>query len=69
MAAEVSSNGQTLVVGAVRPLFETRPVLGLTTAYDVTADGNRFLVNTIIGETVSSPITLVANWDAELKKK
>ena len=73
MAAEVKSTGQTFVVGAVRPLFETRPVLGAiigaSNSYEVTADGKRFLVNTIVGELTSSPITLVVNWDAELKKK
>ncbi|MCX6132879.1 MAG: protein kinase [Ignavibacteriales bacterium] len=69
MAAEVASIGETFVVGAVRPLFATRAVTGLTTSYDVTADGKRFLVNTVLGETLSFPITLVVNWDAELKKK
>jgi serine/threonine protein kinase/Tol biopolymer transport system component len=70
MAAEVSSHGETFVVGAVRPLFETRSTGGVNNStYDVTADGKRFLVNTIIGETASSPITLVVNWDAEVKKK
>jgi serine/threonine protein kinase len=69
MAVEVNSNGQTFVVGAVRPLFETRAVTGTTNAYDVTADGKRFLVNTVTGQALSSPITLVVNWDAELKKK
>ena len=68
MAAEVSSKGETFIVGVVRPLFETRPLFGPTNIFDVTADGKRFLVNTIIGETTSSPITLVVNWQEELKK-
>ncbi len=69
MAAEVKSTGQTFVVGAVRPLFGAQPVLGFTNSYEVTADGKRFLVNTVVGEFSSSPITLVVNWDAEVKKK
>lgn len=67
MAAEVKAGGATFEVGQVRPLFQTHPFLS-GAAYDVTADGQRFLVNTIVGEE-SSPITLVVNWPEELKKK
>jgi hypothetical protein len=41
------------------------------TRYDVTADGKRFLINTLPPETstaASAPITLVLNWEALLKK-
>jgi hypothetical protein len=35
----------------------------------VSADGQRFLVNTLVGELGSqSPITVVVNWPALLKK-
>ncbi len=69
MAAEVKSTGQAFFVGAVRPLFGTQPVLGFSNSFEVTADGKSFLVNTTVGELSSSPITLVLNWDAEVKKK
>ncbi|OGU65332.1 MAG: hypothetical protein A3C56_00555 [Ignavibacteria bacterium RIFCSPHIGHO2_02_FULL_56_12] len=69
MAVEVSSKGQTFVVGAVRPLFEIRATPGFVDIYDATADGKRFLVNTIVGEISASPVTLVVNWDEELRKK
>jgi len=69
MAAEVSSKGQTFVVAGVQPLFETRPGPGVNNGFDVTADGKRFLVNTINGEVAATPVTLVVNWDVELKKK
>lgn len=36
--------------------------------YDVSADGQRFLVNTVVDEGTSGPITLVVNWPALLKK-
>ncbi|MGH2567608.1 MAG: hypothetical protein ACRDGA_04665, partial [Bacteroidota bacterium] len=69
MAAEVKPAGTTFEVVQVRPLFTTSPFLG-GGVYDVTADGQRFLVNTTgAGEELSSPITLVVNWDAEAKKK
>ena len=57
--------------GAVRPLFAVRPRPMVTLGdypYDVSADGQRFLVNTLVEETTSSAITLVVNWTAGLKK-
>ncbi len=33
--------------------------------YDVSADGQRFLINLAVGEESSAPITLVQNWTAE----
>jgi hypothetical protein len=37
--------------------------------YDVSVDGQRFLVNTLTEDTTSTaPITLVVNWTAALKK-
>lgn len=67
MAAEVNSQGTSLVVGAVRPLFEFH---GYESGYmyDVTADGQRFLLNTAVEQKASAPITLVLNWTADLKK-
>ena len=67
MAAEVNGQGATLEVGAVRALFEVRRG-GPGSVYDVTTDGQRFLVNTAVEQKESSPITLVINWTADLKK-
>jgi hypothetical protein len=36
--------------------------------YDVSADGQRFLVNTLVDQAPPAPITLVFNWAAGLKK-
>ena len=36
--------------------------------YDVSADGQRFLVNTLIGETPAAAITPIVNWRSGLKK-
>jgi Tol biopolymer transport system component len=54
--------------GIPRALFKThlRPPPGRQ--FDVTPDGERFLVNVMPGEQVSDPITLVQNWAAERKK-
>ena len=76
MAAEIRASGSTFEVGTVRPLFKTNPVIAVGgiayvggAAYDVTADGKRFLVNAWVDEVSSAPITLVVHWDKELKKK
>jgi hypothetical protein len=35
--------------------------------YEVTADGQRFLINTLVEETNDTPISVVVNWTADLK--
>jgi serine/threonine protein kinase/Tol biopolymer transport system component len=37
-------------------------------SYAVAADGKRFLVNTTVGEAAESPLTVVVNWLAAVKK-
>jgi Tol biopolymer transport system component/tRNA A-37 threonylcarbamoyl transferase component Bud32 len=65
-AVEVSPQGSEFQVGAAHPLFRlSSPALGM--AYDVTPDGQRFLVN-YLPEDTSTPLTLVVNWTAEVKK-
>ena len=54
-----NATGASFDVGAVRPLFGTRPKLS-GFPYDL-ADGQRFLVNTLVEEASSTPITLVVN--------
>jgi WD40 repeat protein len=68
MAAEVNSNGSSFVIGAVKPLFESRPYRTLVGSYDVSADGQRFILVYERGQ-LNAAITLVENWDAELREK
>jgi eukaryotic-like serine/threonine-protein kinase len=67
MVAAVEGQRSGFQVSAVRPLFETRARINQRSMYDVTPDGQRFLINTIVEQTVQ-PITLVVNWPALLKK-
>jgi dipeptidyl aminopeptidase/acylaminoacyl peptidase len=67
MVSEVNVKGETFEVGATRPLFEIRPG-GPGIIYDVTTDGQRFLVNEAVEQQITSPITLVLNWTTDLKK-
>ena len=66
MSAEVNGKKDSFEVGPVRPLFRTRAAAPALT-YDVTADGQRFLVINSVDEEQSSPLTLVVNWNAGLK--
>jgi hypothetical protein len=65
MAASISTQGSTLEVGVIRPLFKIRPrpmVRQDAYPFDVSRDGQRFLVNTLVEDVTSTPITLVVNW-------
>ena len=67
MAVTVKT-GATFENDAPRAMFQTElNVAGLRQSYAVSADGNRFLLNTSLG-TESPPITVVLNWPALLKK-
>ncbi len=68
MAAKVKQNGSALAIDAPSPLFQTH-VEGFQHSYDASADGQRFLIVTATPQKVPSPITVVVNWDAGLKKQ
>jgi serine/threonine protein kinase len=67
MVAAVNGRGPTFEIGAVKPLFQMRSA-GTGHAYAVTADGQRFLVNTAPEEASAAPITVVVNWTAGLSQ-
>ena len=52
-----------------KPLALTHGTTGSGTHYGVSADGQRFLLNLPIQEAAPSPITVVLNWTAGLKKQ
>jgi Tol biopolymer transport system component len=61
--------GAAIEAGKPRTLFETRaipPGPTISRSYDVTADGQRFLINTMLGDAEQRPITVVVNWQAGL---
>jgi eukaryotic-like serine/threonine-protein kinase len=69
MSVEISEQNGSPVVGKSQPLFRTHRVTSPDWVYDVSPDGRRFLFNSLLQPSVPEPITLVLNWDAELKKK
>jgi len=71
----VAITGETAVeAGTAVPLFEARmlngpnTIAGFRAQYDVTRDGQRFLLNVPVEDAASSLITIVLNWTAALKK-
>ena len=70
VAAAITINGDTLEFSSPKPLFATR-MLGAVGSYhefDVTPDGQRFLVGTVIGAPTAPSPTVILNWTALLKK-
>jgi dipeptidyl aminopeptidase/acylaminoacyl peptidase len=62
---------KTFESGTPQRLFRTQvPVFGspYRSNYEVTSDGQRFLVNTLVPGAVSEPIEVVLNWTTRLKK-
>jgi Tol biopolymer transport system component len=78
LSVEVNANGATLESSVPRPLFDSGYInlsfshTGNWNTYAVSADGQRFLVprpeSSLTGELNSTPITVVLNWTAGLKK-
>ena len=66
MAVPVSLDS-TFQTGAPAALFSTPSTVAWPSAYDVSRDGQRFLINSPSGEEGSPPLTLVTNWTALLK--
>jgi len=66
MAVKVSTNGTGFEFGIPKQLFSLPPGSG---EWDVTADGKKFFVPVPAGSQGDrTPITVVLNWQADLKK-
>jgi hypothetical protein len=68
MAADVSTSGNAVRLGVPHLLFQALAAQRQAGAFDVTADGKRFLINSGNQKEGNEPVTLVQNWPAELKK-
>ena len=64
MAVALATNNGTLEPGPPKPLFQTRIVRAsfVLFQYDVTADGQRFLINSLPRDDSAAPLTLLTNW-------
>jgi serine/threonine protein kinase len=70
MAADVKIEGANLEVGVPKVLFQTGVISypNPRNVYDVSADGQRFVIITPPEENSSTPITVVTNWLADVKR-
>jgi len=68
--AYVSATASSLSVDSVRSLFDydSRSILGVSVS-DVSYDGKLVAASITESKQTAAPITLVVNWDEELKKK
>ena len=69
MAVPVSPGPSSFEVGASVMLFEARVRMHATLQYDVSRDGQRFLLNQEIQGASAEPVTLLQNWDVKLPAK
>ncbi len=69
MAVDVKATATTFEAGRPKELFQTRAVTGppFIHSFDVSADGQRFLINTNPDMGSPTPMTVVINWAAQKK--
>jgi hypothetical protein len=65
MSADVDGSGTAFQPGVPKQLVAAPPGVG---DWDVTADGKRFLMAVPSARTADTPITVVINWQADLRK-
>jgi serine/threonine protein kinase len=68
VVVDVDTSGNAVRLGVPHALFQAVSVQRQAGAFDVTADGKKFLINSGNQKEDTEPFTLVQNWPAELKK-
>jgi Tol biopolymer transport system component len=68
MAVDVAATANSITLGTPHPLFQANMQGAPLGQFDVTRDGKKFLLNSLNTQGGSSPLTLVTNWPAELRK-
>jgi Tol biopolymer transport system component len=70
MTIALRRTGTSVEFAPPKPMFKVRMLRGPTPNrdYDVTRDGQRFLIGTVIGDTQAMPATVVMNWTSALKR-
>jgi Tol biopolymer transport system component len=66
-AVDVNAQGNGFQVGASHPIFDAVLRTNQRSPYDVTP-GSRFLANAMLEKATPTPITLLVNWPALVKK-
>jgi eukaryotic-like serine/threonine-protein kinase len=68
MAVDVQQNGSSMQLGTPHALFKATTVNGPQGPYAVSADGKKFVMNTVLPQSLTEPLTLITNWPADLKQ-
>jgi eukaryotic-like serine/threonine-protein kinase len=66
--ASVNPNSQEFEMGPVQSLFQMTYTSPVGTPYDVSPDGKKLVLSTF-PESIATPLVLVTNWAAEVKKQ
>ena len=64
MAVKVTPKGDSLELGPPKAMFELPSTMSLRAEYDVSPDGQRFLMQIGSEDPGAAPIRLVQNWPA-----
>ncbi len=67
MAVPVKLDG-SVEIGSAAALFQTEITVGSPNRYAVTADGQRFLINSPLQSGQEAPFNVILNWTSTLKK-
>jgi eukaryotic-like serine/threonine-protein kinase len=70
MAVSLTERDGTLEPGPAEPLFQTRIIQSrlVLFQYDVTPDGQRFLINSLPREDSAAPLTVLTGWSQEPRR-
>jgi hypothetical protein len=72
IAVPIKTHRDRLEIGISHGLFAIRPRPAVRLdayPYDVSPDGQQFVVNTLVDDTTSTTITVVINWTAGLPER
>ena len=70
MSADVNPAGATFEASSPKTLFQTQvDTANISNRYDVSRDGQRFLMSLPVENTVSPPITVITNWLVGIERK
>jgi len=68
MAVDVSQKDAGLQLGTPHALLKATTVTSASGPYTVSADGKKFVMNTVTPQSITEPLTLITNWPADLKQ-
>ena len=71
MSVAVKVTGTQIDFGTPKALFRVHVLsrFNISHEYDVSPDGQRFLIGTLVGDAKAAPASIMVNWTASLKKQ